>query len=34
MSVIISCKPKNIKNILDSNYSLDDNSKLPERLIY
>lgn len=34
MSVIISCKPKNIKKIINSNYSLDDISKLPENLIY
>ena len=34
LSVIISCQPKNIKNLLDSNYSLDDISKLPINLSY
>jgi hypothetical protein len=33
-SVIISCKPKNIKNIVKSKYSLDDILKLPDNLIY
>lgn len=34
LSVIVSCKPKNIKKIINSNYSLDNISKLPLNLIY
>jgi len=34
LSVTISCKPKNIKNLVKSNYSLDNNSKLPINLLY
>lgn len=34
LSVTISCQPKNIKKLPKSNYSLDDNSKLPEKLFY
>lgn len=34
LSVTISCKPKNIKNLFKSLYSLDNISKLPENLLY
>lgn len=34
LSVIIACQPKNIKQIVQSNYSLDNVSKLPLNLIY
>ena len=34
LSVIISCKPKNIKDLPSSNYSLDNNTSLPTNLIY
>lgn len=34
LSVTVSCQPKNIKKIVDSNFSLDDISKLPNNLIY
>jgi len=34
LSVIISCRPKNIKHLPESNYSLDDISKLPDNLLY
>ena len=34
LSVMISCQPKNIKNIVSSNYTLDDSSKLPVNLLY
>ena len=34
LSVTISCQPKNIKNLVKSNYSLDDSSKLPINLLY
>jgi len=33
-SVIISCKPQNIKDLVNSKYSLDDILRLPENLIY
>ena len=34
LSVTISCQPKNIQNLLESKYSLDHTSKLPENLLY
>lgn len=34
LSVTISCQPKNIKNLVNSNFSLDNISKLPNNLIY
>lgn len=34
LSVTISCQPKNIKNLIDSPYSLDKIEKLPACLIY
>lgn len=34
LSVTISCQPKNIKDLHDSNYSLDNISKLPKNLLY
>ena len=34
LSVINSCQPKNIKNLVKSNYSLDNTSKLPINLLY
>lgn len=34
LSVTVSCKPKNIKLLKNSNYSLDDINKLPINLIY
>jgi len=34
LSVTVSCQPKNIKKLIDSNFSLDDISKLPINLIY
>jgi len=34
LSVTISCQPKNIKQLKNSDYSLDDISKLPENLEY
>ena len=34
LSVIIACQPKNINNIIASNYSLDNVLKLPPNLIY
>jgi hypothetical protein len=33
LSVIIACKPKNIKNLVNSNYSLDSFDKLPINLL-
>ena len=34
LSVTISCQPKNIKHLSQSNYSLDDTSKLPKNLLF
>ena len=34
LSVTISCQPKNIKLLPNSNYSLDNSSKLPANLLY
>lgn len=34
LSVTLSCKPKNIKKIIKSNYTLDNNKKIPLNLIY
>ena len=34
LSVMMSCKPKNINNLKESNFSLDKISKLPVNLIY
>jgi len=34
LSVTISCQPKNIKNLIKSNYSLDNISNLPPNLLY
>lgn len=34
LSTIISCQPKNIKNLINSNFSLDNILKLPSNLIY
>lgn len=34
LSVTLSCQPKNIKNLINSNYSLDSSSKLPINLLY
>ena len=34
MSVIVACQPKNIKNLINSNYSLDNYNKLPPNLVY
>lgn len=34
LSVTISCQPKNIKDLPESNYSLDNISRLPVNLIY
>jgi hypothetical protein len=34
LSVTISCQPKDIKNLVESNYSLDNISKLPINLLY
>ena len=34
LSVIIACQPKNIKELENSKYSLDDKLKLPDNLIY
>lgn len=34
LSVIIACQPKNINNLINSNYSLDSKFKLPINLIY
>jgi len=34
ISVTIACKPKNIKSLQQSNYSLDDIDKLPIKLVY
>ena len=34
LSVTIACQPKNIKNLVKSNYSLDNIDLLPHNLIY
>ena len=34
LSVMISCKPKNIKKLEKSNYSLDNKNRLPTNLVY
>ena len=34
LSVMVACKPKNIKKLIPSKYSLDDKDKLPPCLIY
>ena len=34
LSVTVSCQPKNIKNLLNSKYSLDNKNKLPKNLVY
>jgi hypothetical protein len=34
LSVTVACQPKNIKNLTQSNYSLDTIEKLPKNLIY
>jgi hypothetical protein len=34
LSVTIACQPKNIKDLPKSDYSLDDSSKLPSKLVY
>lgn len=34
LSVTVSCQPKNIKKLNNSNYSLDDRLKLPSNLLY
>ena len=34
ISVIISCQPKNIKNLINSNFSLDNITNLPTNLLY
>ena len=34
LSVTIACQPKNINNLINSEYSLDDQIKLPINLIY
>mgnify|MGYP000982339924 CR=1 FL=1 len=34
LSVTASCKPKKIKNLIHSDYSLDDIKKLPSKLKY
>ena len=34
LSVTISCKPKNIKKLVESDYSLDDFRKLPKNLVF
>jgi hypothetical protein len=33
MSIMAACKPKNIKTLTKSNYSLDDITKLPDSLV-
>jgi hypothetical protein len=34
LSVMLSCKPTNIRKLNNSPYSLDNNNKLPENLLY
>lgn len=34
ISVIIACQPKNLKKLINSNYSLDNYNKLPSNLIF
>ena len=34
MSVIIACQPKNLKELINSNYSLDNCNKLPSNLLF
>jgi hypothetical protein len=34
ISIIAACKPKNIKNLISSKYSLESKDKLPKNLIY
>ena len=34
LSITVSCKPKNIKNLIKSDYSLDDINMLPSKLVY
>jgi hypothetical protein len=34
LSVTIACQPKNINNLVNSNYSLDNKMKLPNNLVY
>jgi hypothetical protein len=34
LSVTIACQPKNIKNLSNSDYSLDNKIKLPNNLVY
>jgi hypothetical protein len=34
LSVIAACQPKNIKELINSNFSLDDKLKLPSNLVY
>jgi hypothetical protein len=34
LSVIIACQPKNINNLINSDYSLDNKIKLPINLVY
>jgi len=34
LSVTIACQPKNIKDLINSEYSLDNKTKLPNNLIY
>jgi hypothetical protein len=34
LSVIAACQPKNIKELINSNFSLDDKLKLPTNLVY
>lgn len=34
LSVTISCQPKNINNLVNSDYSLDNKMKLPNNLVY
>jgi hypothetical protein len=33
LSVTVACQPKNIKDLINSEYSLDDKLKLPNNLI-
>ena len=34
MSVIIACQPKNLKELINSNYSLDNCNKLDGNLLF
>ena len=34
ISIMAACKPKNIKNLISSKYSLESKDKLPKNIIY